>query len=137
MVFDTKIPAEFNKLLVKAHELKGRNVEIKEKRKSRSVQQNRALHLLFDMAANELNGAGIPFVYTGLKGLEFEIQWTGELFKEVTWKPIQEFLYKTKSTTELTSPQIDRISEALNKFFGERGITITFPKKIEEWNSSK
>lgn len=114
-------------------ELKEQNatIEIKKISNKRSSQQNRALHLFFEMAAKELNSIGIPFVYTGLKCIEIETQWTPELFKEMTWKPIQKELFGTTSTTQLKRNEIDPIFETINKFFSERGIQINFPNQFD------
>lgn len=61
------------------------------------------------------------------------MQWTGELFKQMTWKPIQEAMFGTTSTTKLKTDKIDKIFEVINKFFAERGIDITFPSRFEQY----
>ena len=110
---------------------KGARIEIKEIKRTRSWLQNRALHLLFEQVAQELNGLGIPFVYHGMSGTEYETEWTGELFKQFTWKPIQLAMYGTNSTTKLTSVQIDKIFQSINKFFADRGVEVSFPNKFD------
>jgi Ser-tRNA(Ala) deacylase AlaX len=110
---------------------KGARVEIKEHRQTRTTRQNNALHLLFELVAKELNDLGIPFVYNGLKGMQFETQWTKQLFKDFVWKPIQKVMFGTDSTTKLTTEQIDKIFESINKFFAERGIEVTFPNEFD------
>ena len=117
---------EFNKLL-----LSGETIELKKVSKTRTSLQNRALHLFFTQVANELNSNGIPFIYTGLKGYEMEMQWTGELFKQMTWKPIQKTMFGTESTTKLKTNEIDKIFDVINKFFAERGIEISFPNQFD------
>ncbi len=134
MIFNTKTKigaenafAELSRLVV-LEEV----VELKKISQSRTSLQNRALHLFFTQVANELNSIGIPFIYTGLKGVQMEIQWTGSLFKEMTWKPIQKAMYGTTSTTKLKrGKEIDSIFEVINKFFAERGIEITFPNQFD------
>lgn len=106
-------------------------VELKEVKMNRSSAQNRALHLFFTHVSDQLNNIGIPFVYRGLKGMEIETTWTPELFKEMTWKPIQKLMFGTDSTTKLKRTQIDPIFETINKFFAERGIEVTFPNEFD------
>lgn len=109
-----------------------KRVELKVLSDTRTSRQNRALHLFFNQVAKELNDLGIPFVYMGLKGHEMEMQWTGELFKQMTWKPIQKALFGTESTTKLSkTKQIDQIFEVINKFFAERGIEVSFPNQFD------
>ncbi len=111
----------------------GAKIELKRVQITRSSQQNRALHLLFEIAAKELNGMGIPFTYSGLKGMEMETPFSGLIFKEFTWKPIQKTMFGTESTTKLTTQQIDQIFTVLNKFFAERGVELVFPSEFNKY----
>ena len=111
----------------------GQKVEVKKVAKTRSSLQNRALHLLFDMAAKELNNLGIPFVYRGLKGMELETEWTAELFKEITWKPLQLAMFGVNSTRKINTEQINKIFDTINRFFADRGVEITFPNKFDQY----
>lgn len=130
MVFNTAIPRDCELFNIEFEKLRGKTVELKEVSNARSVRQNRALHLLFDKIAVALNELGITHIYHGLNKKELETHWTGGLFKEVTWKPLQMHLYQTDSTTKLTSKQIDEMFQVLNKFFAERGVQIEFPTEI-------
>ena len=52
----------------------------------RSLQQNkRALHLLFQNIAFELNRIGMEFTYNGIKGLEIQTTYTPEIVKEFSF----------------------------------------------------
>lgn len=106
-------------------------IELKAVKMNRSSAQNRALHLFFTQVSEQLNDIGIPFVYRGLKGMEFEMQWNAELFKTFTWKPLQKAMFGIDSTTKLKRNQIDPIFETINKFFAERGIEVTFPCEFD------
>ena len=131
MIFNTSNNKGLNNAI---KELKRLNceVEINKVKQTRTSIQNRALHLFFNQVAKELNDIGLPFIYRGLKGQEMEMQWTGLLFKEMTWKPIQKAMFGTESTTKLIrSKQIDSIFEVINKFFAERGIVINFPNQFD------
>jgi len=131
MIFNLNIQPERAEKYLQELKLQGAIVEIKNVKQNRSNLQNRALHLFFTQVANELNSLGILFVYTGLKGLEMETQWTMELFKEMTWKPLQKAMYGTTSTTKLKRNEIDPIFETINKFFAERGVRISFPNQFD------
>lgn len=133
MIFNTSLKTGADNASAELKRLieKGEIVEIKKVSQTRTSQQNRALHLFFTQVANELNDNGIYFVYNGLKGHEIEIPWTGELFKEMTWKPIQEAMFGTNSTTKLKREQIDPIFDVINKFFADKGISISFPNKFD------
>lgn len=110
---------------------KQKKIEINEVKVTRSWRANRALHLFFEMVAKELNILGMTYVYRGLEGIEYEVPWTKELFKEFHWKPLQLAMFGTKSTTKLTSQQIDEIFMSINLFFAERGIEVTFPNQFD------
>lgn len=96
----------------------------------RTKQQNKAMHVLFNMYAGELNGAGLDMRKTLKESIE--IPWTGAGVKEWIWKPIQKALLNKDSTTELTTVEIDEVFETLNRYMGERhGLSVHFPS-IEE-----
>jgi len=96
----------------------------------RTKQQNRAMHLWFQMLADELNDAGLDMRKT-LKP-EIDIPWRKQTIKDFLWRPVQEIYLKKRSTTELTTEDINAIWEILNRHLGEKfGIHIPFPS-IEE-----
>lgn len=96
----------------------------------RTNQQNKALHVLFQLLANTLNEAGLDMRQT-LKP-EIEIPWSGPSVKEFLWRPIQTTQLQKKSTTELTTVEIDQVFDTINKHLGERfGLHVPFPS-IEE-----
>lgn len=100
-------------------------------KKTRSSQQNRALHLFFKMIAENLNKEGITFVYRGLKGQELETQYTEHLVKEMIWRPIQVTLFKVESTTKLDTTMINKILDVLVNFFANKGVQISFPSRFD------
>ena len=94
--------------------------------KIRTTRQNSALHLMFTQLADELTKAGLDMKKT-LKP-EIDIRWTPENIKEYMWRPIQVALLNKKSTTELTTREIDQVFDIICKHLGEKfGITIEFP----------
>lgn len=116
----------------KVKELKGK-FEIKKFVKTRTSQQNKALHLFFTMLADKMNDAGLEFNYQGLRGQELSMPYNVTIIKEYVWKPIQETLFETDSTTKLTTEHINEILDVLTKFFGERGIPVTFPSQFSQY----
>ena len=104
--------------------------------KKRSSQENRALHVLFQNIAYELNRLGLEFTFRGIKGMEIETTYTPEIVKEFLWKPLQNALLKKSSTTQLTHNDIGLIFEILGKYFAENGIEISFPS-IESLSRKK
>lgn len=96
----------------------------------RTNQQNKALHVLFRLLAEELNNAGLD-MRTVLKP-EVNIDWNDKMIKEYLWRPVQEVQLGKKSTTELTTVEIDKVFDTINRHLGEKfGLHVPFPS-IEE-----
>lgn len=91
--------------------------------KKRTIQQNKALHLFFRLLADELNFSGLDMRKT-LKP-SIEIPWTDKSIKEYIWKPILEAMLLKKSTTEMTTKEIDKVWETINLHLGEKfGVEV-------------
>ena len=101
--------------------------ELKEIKNKRTISQNSSLHLYFDFIAEWLNELGVEFTYNGIKGVELSTMYTPHIVKEMIWKPIQLTLFKTDSTTKLTTDNMNKIIDILTKFFAEKGINLQFP----------
>lgn len=94
----------------------------------RTSQQNRSLHLYFTLLAEELNQAGYDMKRTLKPGVD--IPWTPDNVKEFLWKPVQHAYLDKESTTELTSAEIDKVYDVLNRHLGETtGVTVEFPSQ--------
>jgi len=94
----------------------------------RTQSQNSALHLYFKRLAEALNDSGQEVK----EFLQIDIPWTPELVKEIIWRRVQEMYVKKHSTTELTTQDIDKIYDIVNRAISERaGVHIPFPH-IEE-----
>jgi len=92
----------------------------------RTDQQNKALHVLFNLLAQTLNDAGLDMRKT-LKP-DIDIPWTGVTVKEYLWRPIQRAQLDKESTTELTTIEIDKVFDTINKHLGEKhGLHVPFP----------
>lgn len=93
---------------------------------TRTLKQNRALHLMFDILARDLNENGLDMRRT-LKP-SIDIPWTGESVKEYLWRPVQQAQVNKKSTTELTTREIDEVFDTINRHLGTKfGIYVPFP----------
>ena len=96
--------------------------------KQRTTQQNKALHLWFQLLAEELNNAGLDMRKV-LKP-SIDISWNSTNIKEYLWRPVQYALLKKKSTRNLTKNEIDPVWEQLNRFLGEKfGVHVEFPSE--------
>lgn len=99
----------------------------------RTLNQNKALHVFFDLLANELNNAGLDQRKVLKPGVD--IPWTSIAVKEQLWKPIQKALYKKTSTTQLNKmEEIDHTHEVLMRHLAEKfGLEhIEFPNDPEK-----
>lgn len=112
-------------------------VNLQEERKNlieerRTDQQNRALHLYFELVAKELNDAGLE-IGEVISHSKVDIPWTKESVKELLWKTCQRSMFGKKSTTKLSKfEEIDKIWEVLNRFLAKLKIeSIAFPS-LEE-----
>jgi hypothetical protein len=106
------------------------HVKIEPYKKTRTNQQNRALHLYFSFMADALNEF-TSFQYQGLKDT-YEIPYNVTIVKEFVWRPVQKAITGKESTTKLTTSDINEILRTFDKFFSEKGIELTFPS-WENW----
>ncbi len=112
---------------VKILKQKKSTVEIKEKKKTRTLKQNSSIHLYCEMISDVLNELGHTFSFIGLKGVKMEIQYTPELIKSTLWKPIQMAMYNKESTTELTTTEVSEVAMQIECFFAGQGFDLPFP----------
>lgn len=97
--------------------------------RTRSGQQNSALHVYCKLLAEALNDAGYPLMIT-INGKETEIDWNMERVKDLMWRPIQEALKKERSTAKVSTKDYPEIYETLNRHTASRlGISIDWPVK--------
>lgn len=92
----------------------------------RTAQQNKALHVLFNLLANELNENGLDMRKTLKPGVE--IPWSGSGVKEYLWRPVMKAQLNKESTTKLTTVEIDQVFDTINKHLGQTfGLHVAFP----------
>jgi len=93
---------------------------------NRTTQQNKALHVYFEMLATELNDAGLD-MRKALKP-HVEIPWDKNAVKEYIWRPVQEAQLGKKSTTAITTKDLDKVFETINRYIGDKhGLHVEFP----------
>ena len=109
--------------------LKGKRVNITEVKDTRTSLQNASLHLFFTMITDQLNELGMEYRYFGVTGKELSMMYTDNIVKEFFWKPIQLALFDIKSTTKLTTEQMNQVIDVITKFFGDKGVLIEFPNR--------
>lgn len=103
-------------------------VEMTERKGSRTLRQNNAIHLYCEQIAELLNDLGWTFRFEGLKHTEMELKYTMILVKETIWRPIQIALFRKESTTELSTKEVSEVAEQIEHFFATRqGVDIPFP----------
>jgi len=89
----------------------------------RSIKQNRAIHLWFRLLADTLNDSGLDM--KAVLKPSVSISWTDKTIKEYIYKPIIEAMLLKKSTTELTTKEIDKVWEIINLHLGEKfGVEV-------------
>ena len=93
---------------------------------SRTIQQNKAIHSYCAILAEKLNDAGLDMRVV-LKP-EVDIPWSKQTVKDFLWRGVQQVQVGKKSTTELTTKEVNDIYETLNRHLSEKfGITQDFP----------
>ena len=99
--------------------------------KPRTLTQNAALHVYFELLAEELNNAGLEMRKV-LKP-SVEIPWDQESVKSFLWKPIQFAQIQKDSTTDLTTAEVNKIYETLNRHLGDKlSVHVDFPTSEPE-----
>jgi len=102
------------------------------KGKQRTLTQNSALHLWFQMLADELNAHGLDQRKVLKPGVE--IPWDEASVKKNLWKPVQEAVIGKQSTAEADRNEYTAVYEVLAHHLATKlGITAPeWPKKTED-----
>ena len=95
----------------------------------RTLQQNKSLHKYFDLLANELNDEGLDMK----KVITVDVPWSAETIKEWIWKPVQKAQLLKESTTEMTTAEVNKVYETVNRLMAEKfGVSVPFPSDEEQ-----
>lgn len=93
---------------------------------TRTLSQNSACHLYFQLLADALNESGHDMRKT-LKP-ELELPWSSETVKEFLWRPIQKAMLNKESTTELSRTEVSEVYEVLARHLSQKlGVNVEFP----------
>ena len=90
-----------------------------------SVSQNAALHKYYEMISHALNEKGITYTVKIVK--EIEHPFTPMAVKEHIIRPIMISMFNKKSTTDLTTQDIDKIIDTITNWLSGLGIEVHFP----------
>lgn len=97
----------------------------------RTLVQNRSLHKFFELLAKDLSDAGLDAKQ--VMKPEVDIPFTPEMVKHLLWHPIQQAMFETTSTANLSTKQVNEVYEVLIRHLGSKfGITTEFPKEEEK-----
>lgn len=100
------------------------------KEKQRTTTQNKALHAYLCMVAHELQNQGQTMQNVVRKVDMVEITPTTQTVKEIIWRPIQEITLGKKSSTELSTAEINKVYEIMSMFLAkEFEISLPFPSQ--------
>jgi len=92
--------------------------------KKRTSKMNRCLHLYFQLLADELNSAG----YDMKKLVRFDIPWNQLTVKEYLWRPLQTAMFKKRSSTKLTTTEMSKVYDVLDREISNRtGVQVDWP----------
>jgi hypothetical protein len=98
------------------------------KAETRTDRQNRAIHKYLEMVAHELSNQGQTMNGVVAKMTTTESPPTKNSVKEVIWKPIQTILCGKKSTTELSTAEVNKVYEVVSQFLANQfQISLPFP----------
>lgn len=92
---------------------------------TRSLTQNKALHLFFDWVATALNDAGMDMRVFLKEGVE--VPWDSHNVKERLWKPVMKLQTGKESTTKLSKAEVSQVFETFNRHLANRGVSLSFP----------
>lgn len=94
-------------------------------------QQNKALHVGFQLLAEALNDAGYEMKAV-LAAKDVDVPWTKESVKEVLFRPIMAAMTQKGSTTEMDVLEVSDVWNVLLRHLGENfGINVPFPSEEE------
>lgn len=101
----------------------------------RTSQQNKALHKYLTLVAQELTNQGQTMQEVVKHIRKAEITPTMHTIKEIVWKPLQEIILGKKSTTELTTAEVNKVYEVMSMWLAkEFQIDLPFPSNEDELN---
>jgi hypothetical protein len=85
------------------------------------------MHVFFRLIAEQLNESGL---YMNSKFLRegFDLEWNERMVKELIWRPVQKALFGHETTKKLTTVQVGKIADLIEKNLAIKGVDVEFPK---------
>ena len=102
-------------------------VEVEMKKPQRTKLQNRSLHKYFLLLAQELRYKDID-MNALFEAREASVPVNEIMVKETIWKPIQLAMFGAESTTELTTDQVAKVYDVINRHMIELfNVNVPWP----------
>ncbi len=93
---------------------------------NRTLTQNAALHVYFKLISDALNDAGLDMRRVLKPAVD--IPWDPKTVKDFLWRPVMKAQLGMESTTKMSTVDIDKVFDTLNRHLGEKfGIQEDFP----------
>jgi len=90
--------------------------------KNRTALQNSSIHLLYQKTADKLNDGGL-----GMRvSIPPEASWSMERVKDLIWRTFQIATTGKKSTTLLTTKEVNEVYEEYNRYLSDMGVHVKF-----------
>lgn len=100
-------------------------------KRQRTLLQNKALHKYFTQLSESLNDAGLDMRH--VLNQNIDIPWTPENVKNHLWRPVQIGYLEKESTAELSTDEICKIYEFLNRHLSVcLGVSVSWPSLDDE-----
>lgn len=115
------------------HKDKFLEIKIVRRAKQRTDQQRKAIEVYCRDLATSLNDAGLDQRAVLSEMREgVEIPWGQESVKDTLWRRIQVAILGKESTTKLSTDEVSRVYDVLNRWTGQTfGVSVQFPEKKE------
>ena len=109
--------------------------EVVIRKPTRTTAQNKAMHLFFSWVQEALNDKGLTLQKV-LK-LDMETDWSGNMVKDILWRPTQRILTKKESTASLTTKEVTEIAEVIQRALAVKGVSVNFPSMESKLRGEK
>ncbi len=114
--------------------LSGKRIEVKEKKKTRTNDQNSARWLYLTMVAEELNERGETFTPPEFK--KMNVPFTKDNLYEIYWQTLRNNMYPNKKGQLNTKEFSDLVEMVLMMFAEVLNISLPFPN-MEDYTHKK
>lgn len=127
-------PASWLKFSLAVDRLAPGKWELVARKPKRTTKQNNSMWKFCRMVAAELNGVGATHkTLSILDGRIIAFEWDEELVKKCIWNPVQMARTGKKSSTKLTTVEVDKIAKPIiDLLTKEFGFGLLFPSKLSQ-----